>query len=335
MKKENPPFQIIMATYNGEKYIDIQIKSIMSQIGHGELLIHDDGSSDKTLNIIKSWVARDRRITLIEGEPCGGAKENFAFLLRHTSAHYVFFADQDDIWEEDKIKIMLDVMSDAESNFGYATPILIHSDLSIIDDSGNNISHSLMRYQKLNPTWTQKINLIMTENVVTGCACLVNRALIDVASPIPNSAVMHDWWLAINAAMHGKTLFINRPTVKYRRHASNVVGAQAFGPLSIFKRMLGIFKHDQKLVRQANDAELAVYNQAQELYLRFPDHDTLLVKEFYSLSQKGSLLRLISILRFKFFQSNSVRNIVWMIRPRLTLYKLEYLLRRRRGHSEY
>ena len=104
---------ILLATYNGELYIETQILSIISQtFKKWQLLIHDDGSSDTTIFIIKKWAAIDNRIKLIEDEvKTRNAAKNFMHLLKYSTAEYVMFCDQDDIWFDNKVQLMFDTMS--------------------------------------------------------------------------------------------------------------------------------------------------------------------------------------------------------------------------------
>ena len=132
------------------------------------------------------------------------------------------------IWLPKKLELIMQRMKGAELNYGMKTPLLVHSDLSIIDYAGQYISESFLKYRKLQPKHKDPLKVLLVQNFVTGCTVLINRPLADAALPIPENAVFHDWWLALIAAAMGRIIFEPSPTVLYREHDSNVVGPKGF-----------------------------------------------------------------------------------------------------------
>ncbi|NPA39169.1 MAG: glycosyltransferase family 2 protein [Thermodesulfobacteria bacterium] len=234
---------ILLATYNGEKYISDQVNSILNQTyKNWTLLIHDDGSKDGTIEIIKEFVKKypEKIILWEDGKTLGGSKENFAHLLniakKEFDFDYVMFCDQDDVWLPKKIEITLKKFVEIEKRSQKETPIIVHTDLKVVDEDLNIIADSFWCYQKINP-FNVKLSCLILENVVTGCAMMMNKALIDKVHFIPKDALVHDWWITLVCAALGGEIFpIFEPLVLYRQHGTNSIGAKDFTILGVLKR---------------------------------------------------------------------------------------------------
>ncbi len=219
---------ILLATYNGEEYLEEQMDSVLTQSNKDwRLLIRDDGSDDNTVSIIKDYVARyPDRITLIEDDNRHlGVSLNFQRLLENSTADYVMFCDQDDVWLPQKIEATLNLMKDTEKDYPNK-PVLVHTDLRVVDSRLKTIAKSTWRYQGTCPETGNDPAKVLAQNVVTGCTIMINRKTKEISMPIPEEAVVHDWWLVINVASHGKVAHIPDQLVLYRQHASNAVGAK-------------------------------------------------------------------------------------------------------------
>ena len=140
-----------------------------------------------------------------------------------TDTKYFMFADQDDVWSPDKIARSVQKIGDAESARPAGTPVLVHTDLRVVDERLKQIAPSMIRYQCLNPARVSLAD-IMIQNNVTGCTTIFNRALASLAR-IPEEAICHDWYLALIAAAFGAIVFLPESTVDYRQHEDNVYGA--------------------------------------------------------------------------------------------------------------
>jgi len=255
-----PNISICLATYNGEKYLNQQVDSIFAQSNQDwQLLIQDDGSSDNTISIIEDYMARfPDRIRLITKKECRlGASLNFGRLLEYTDTEYIMFSDQDDIWLPNKIELTLNVMKATEQLYP-DKPVLVHTDLKVIDADSNTISDSMWSYQKLSPQIGNNLNKITAQNVVTGCAMMINRKAKAVAIPIPREAIMHDWWIAIKVAKHGKIAYVSTPSILYRQHPGNEIGpkrAQKINILNFLKKLCHLKKllsAQYKMVKKAD-----------------------------------------------------------------------------------
>jgi glycosyltransferase involved in cell wall biosynthesis len=221
---------IVLATYNGDRYLDAQIQSLLTQdYSDWHLLIRDDGSCDRTHEIIQDYLQREpNRLQWINaGESENvGVTLNFNRLLDQSLGDYTFLCDQDDSWLPQKITDSLQTMQCLESQWGAETPILVHSDLSVASEQLEVLHSSFWRSHNLDPTCNSLRHLLIRNNI-TGCTVVINKALRELALPIPQSAFMHDWWLGLVAAAFGKISYLKQPTVKYRQHQQNQVGAQS------------------------------------------------------------------------------------------------------------
>ena len=137
-------------------------------------------------------------------------------------------SDQDDIWLPDKVATSLNAIRKIEVDFGSSTPILIHLDLAVLNDEITEIIHpSFMKYSGLNPRRNSFGNLLV-QNIVTGWTTIFKRALAEICNPIPNNAIMHDWWLALVASSMGVIGLVLESTVLYRQHGFNTLGQKNF-----------------------------------------------------------------------------------------------------------
>ncbi len=221
---------IVLATYNGDRYLEAQIQSILTQdYPDWRLLIRDDGSCDRTHEIIQDYLQREQNrlqwINAGESENVG-VTLNFNRLLEQSSGDYTFLCDQDDSWLPQKITDSLQTMQRLESQWGAETPILVHSDLSVVNEQLEVLHSSFWRSHNLDPACNSLQHLLI-RNHITGCTIAINKALRELALPIPQSAFMHDWWLGLVATVFGKISYLKQPTILYRQHQQNQVGAQS------------------------------------------------------------------------------------------------------------
>lgn len=227
------PIYVLLATYNGSAFVAEQIDSLIAQSEPGwHLLVRDDASTDRTPDIVAAYAAKDARITVLPASRANqGTVANFDCLLRAAcdqGAAYVMLMDQDDIWVADKIERQTALLRAEEDRFGPGVPILVHSDLELIDCEGRTIHPSFMSFQHIRDEPSAPLRTLLVQNYVTGCTVLVNRALLDAALPIPPAAMVHDWWLALVAATSGKISYDATPTVRYRQHRGNQIGAKGW-----------------------------------------------------------------------------------------------------------
>ena len=245
----NRSIDILLATYNGQAYLKEQIDSILAQSNQDwRLLIrNDDYDNDDTISIIESYMAKyPGRIKLIENKGCRlGASLNFQCLLENSTAEYIMFSDQDDVWLPTKTELTLNLMKATEK--GYPDkPVLVHTDLKVVDSRLKTIAKSMWQCQGIFPENGNNVNKVMLQNVATGCTIMINKKAKTISLPIPAEAVMHDWWIAINVAKYGKIVYLPDQLVLYRQHRNNTVGAKKKSIFSVRKRIINHYKMIKK-----------------------------------------------------------------------------------------
>ena len=251
--------EVVLPTFNGAAYLAEQVASIHQQtLRPQRLLVRDDGSSDGTQALLAELQQNyGAWFHLLPSEKNLGCSANVDCLLEASRAPYVALADQDDIWLPEKLAQSLALLQRLELQRGVHRPLLVHSDLELMAADGDRLGSTYVQHQRLDPRRTAPEALALT-NVVTGCTVTVNRALLNQALPIPAEALMHDWWLALVASHLGQITFLSDPTVLYRQHGANVLGAQGLGLsywLQRVKRLLAdpsAGGHTRAAIRQAD-----------------------------------------------------------------------------------
>lgn len=232
--------RILLATYNGEKYIGEMIESILAQdFTDWQLVLSDDQSKDATVSILEDYAAKypDRITHYRSGLHFGNAQGHFLHLLsRFPDAPYIMFCDQDDIWHEQKVSATLKKMQEIEEP---GVPAVVHTDLRVVDGQLQEMAPSFMEYSGISGHRVQ-LKYLLVQNVVTGCTMMINRALAELANAhMPEGKIlMHDWWLALIGAALGKIGFLDQATIDYRQHGNNTVGAKDTKSLSYIMKKI-------------------------------------------------------------------------------------------------
>ncbi len=216
---------ILMATYNGEKYLREQIESILNQTYKNiRLIISDDCSTDKTREIIKEYEKKDKRIISYFQEKNLGYVKNFNFLLTKVENPIYMLSDQDDIWLPIKVEHTYNFMQKTNAD-------LVFTDLTVVDENENIINDSFNNLMKL----TKKINktigtykLAYLYNCVTGCTIMSKKEKLKDILDIPTNSkhIFHDHWIALTNSINGNVKYLPEPLIKYRQHGDNQVGAK-------------------------------------------------------------------------------------------------------------
>jgi len=296
-RDRSPVVEILLSTYNGEKYLKEQIDSLFAQT-HKEwrLIVRDDGSTDSTVEVVKGYQSlHPGKVILVEDtEGRLGPTGSFSRLLENSTADYLMFCDQDDVWLPEKMETTLARLRTLESGFE-TMPLLVHTDLKVTDEGLNVIADSFLKYQNLDPGRKDLNNLLVFNNV-TGCTVMMNRALKDLATPIPAEAVIHDWWMALVASAFGIIEYMNVPTVLYRQHAENVVGSTGYSIRYFASRLKTIGSTAgliRRMVRQASALD-DLYGE------RLSREKRLTVRTFSTLLKRRRPGRLYTLYRYKF-----------------------------------
>lgn len=279
--------EIVLATYNGERYLREQLNSIVSQdYEHWRVRACDDASTDKTYEILCEYQARypDKFVIEKNQSRFGSAKKNFMHLITMSTCDYVMCCDQDDVWLPDKISRTLQKMKDVEQN---NMPVLIHTDLKVADDNLQIISESFFVHSNFRKQFG--LHEVLIQNFVTGCTMMMNRALVDLMNQIEdvNQILMHDWAAAILATSLGKVGFVDKATMLYRQHAVNSVGAKKYGLALFIEKIKGTGMKQSLMDTTMQAREIAVVFRG-----RFDDNTSQLIENYAMLWNRNKIQRL-------------------------------------------
>lgn len=292
---------IICATYNGALFLPAFLRGLNAQTHPGwRLWVRDDGSTDDTVALLRAASETDGRIHVVVDDTRLGATRSFNRLLSLVPAavEYVMCADQDDVWFADKIERTLDAMQQAETQHGSARPILVHTDLVVVDAQLRVIDASFWAYSGFDPE-PATLRRIAVRNVATGATIMMNRALRELVGEPPRGAYFHDWWYACIAAAFGHVVALREPTMLYRQHGANAVGARAqlsmANARTVVKSLADVPRFRNQLAQTAQQARAFAGRYGDRL--NASDRDFL--ERFARIPQQPFFARKMSLLRLR------------------------------------
>lgn len=212
-----PLISVVMATYNGELYLEEQLRSIIGQsYTNFELIIVDDCSTDGTRDILARYQAQDKRIRCVMNAINAGANPTFEQALRLTQGDLVAISDQDDIWRPNKLETLFNNIGDYDC---------IYTDSLLIDDLGNQLSRTLLQSLRVRkPVADQRTLSLITKNSIAGHAVLIRKNVVDMAIPlIPSEHIFYDHQLALIATLNRGIVYFDQPLTSHRIHGRNLV----------------------------------------------------------------------------------------------------------------
>lgn len=286
--------QVLLACYNGEKYLPQQLSSLFCQDDPAfSVLAQDDGSTDATMALLE---AAGQRLTL--GRENGrhlGAVGNFISLMGQCTADYAALCDQDDVWAAGKLSRCRAAMEQAEAHYGAETPLLVHSDARLVDGVGRILHGSFFAHQGWDGG-AMALSRLLVQNNVTGCTLMMNAPLrrLVVQHAEPQSMYMHDWFIALTAAAFGHIIFIPEPLVDYRQHGVNVMGASRAGLLQRGAKALGQWQKGKariELTYTHTRAFRAAYGND------LPNRARQVIDEYLATEAMGKLRRVVTVQR--------------------------------------
>lgn len=293
---------ILLSTYNGERYLAEQIESIQRQTFQDwNLLIRDDGSTDGTVAMIQDFAQKDERITFINPDHRDnlGVIRNFFTLLKYDKADYYFFSDQDDVWLEDKLSVTLA----AAKSLLPVEPCLVYTDLTVVNHQLQVMHESMIRVQSHHANTSLRQEL--TENTVTGGTMMINHVLAELWQTT-DDLIMHDWYLALLAAAKGQLVYLDVPTQLYRQHDNNVLGAR-----TLTKRLKN-WLSPHRLLAKYWWLITASQKQAAVLLIQdLPSDSRQLVEAYVTLLDKPFGQRLKSLRTYGFAKNRAFHTLVF------------------------
>lgn len=292
---------ILMAAYNGENYIKEQINSILKQtVSDWHLYICDDCSQDHTADIAQAYANKyPEKITFIQNSENMGHKAVFFRLLKMSKGDYVFTCDQDDVWKKDKIALTLKAFEGENSK----VPVLVHTDLTIVNQKLEITAVSMIKAQHINIKRT-KPNEMLVQNIITGCTMAMNRALANIIRE-PKKVPVHDWWIGAVASFFGKIKFVNRSTIYYRQHSENAVGAKIMNVDYILNRMKKSM-YNKRMIALG-------YEMAGEILdcygSSLKSSDRIMLKAYSRMGEKNKIQKIKTVCHYKLWKSGIVRKL--------------------------
>jgi glycosyltransferase, family 2 len=298
--KQEKKIEILLATYNGEKYLNEQIDSIINQTyTNWKLLIRDDGSEDRTLEILKEYEKRDERISILRDNKGNlGFVKNFEELLKNSSEEFIMFSDQDDYWLENKIEKYIGVLENLDVE-KLKKPLLIHSNSFVCDEKLNILKKNFV---------DSKVALQYGGNgyffayFVQGSTTLINRKLINLGLPFLRSVTLHDRYFHLLVEFFGNRIFIDESLIKYRQHRNNEIGAKS----SVIKKIL--FK------RYFDDSDRDLILDIEEKYRnkQKKDNERWIIKYLEVTDRKKN--RMIRVIKSFMFRMNIRKRIFVLLK---------------------
>lgn len=275
---------ILMATYNGVEYIASQIRSLQSQsLSDWTLLVHDDGSTDGTLDVVAQFANADPRIKVVnDGVRFHDCALNFIHLLKFSEAPYCIFCDQDDIWLENKLQLMYDAIAMADSN----KPQAVYSNAFIYNPEVPTISGSatLCRPHTL-------YDVLFMNGGIQGCALMFNAKLREICRNAPKVVAMHDHLLTLSAIVFGNLTYIDKHLMLYRRYDGTVTG---FTAGSLHDRIKPFFDPSKTVLHGKH--YLAIRSFVDKYSSIISDNDKAIFCDFFRFESESRMRRAVHVL---------------------------------------
>lgn len=292
---------ILLATYNGELYIEQQILSLIAQrYKNWHLYVRDDGSSDNTMNIVLKYASIDNRITIIEDNLGGlGCIKNFLTLLNYSKSPYIIFCDQDDIWLENKLEILVSEIIKKNNNI----PQLVYCNAYKYTRNG-------VEGIEIRPHVNDLRTFLFRVGGLQGSSSLFNSKLRSFVIEYDNDVTMHDFLTAYIAALLGEITYIDKALMLYRQHEKNVTGNRKSTYWDLGYKCLQEWK-DRGIINRISYN--LIKNIANQYYNYIPKERLSILEEFYRFPQRNRIGMIISVIKNRFTLYGSIIPIILKI----------------------
>jgi len=320
-----PAVQVLLATYNGVRFVREQIESILAQdYPSVTLLARDDGSTDGTQDILNEYAARlpSRFRVLESGQNNQGFIRNFLELMKASSADYVCLSDQDDVWLPDKVSRTVQAMRELERKWGSDIPLLVFTDLRVVDEYLTTLQQSFWNRMRINPAWVHHLEKLLGSPVVTGCTTMSNRRLVELAQRMPDEAALHDRWMALLASALGNAAFLPDPTVLYRQHGRNAVGTGSDDtPARLYERVRDTPRRANVSVERWRDSQRKAALFLRTYEAEVPPAKRKILEAFLACETSSNrFVRVAIFLRYRFYFTGRLSRLalisyLWSGRP--------------------
>ena len=299
---------IAIATFNGEKYIRLQLDSILSSENFSSLVnkivVSDDGSSDSTFSILQEYAQKYSFIELHKNTQNHGIVGNFENAISHCHQKYIMLSDQDDYWYPSKLSILTNGIVELENKSVKNVPCLFFTDLKVVDNELNILNESFFGIIKYDLNLFFQRNTILLTNIVPGCAMVFNKELKNIALPIRKGIYLHDWWLLLLARYGGCVGFSSESTFMYRQHQNNAVGVVR---KSRINKIQDLFREIEKPDE--------IYGVSQDVRNRLSEHNLVtnnsVLYQIEEIKNKSRLKKILfAVENLIFFRTTSLINTI-------------------------
>lgn len=305
---------VALCTYNGEKYIKEQIKSIMSQtLQVDEIVIGDDNSTDHTIEIINHFFSNtDIEVKIHINKENLGFKKNFYNTIANCEGDIIFFSDQDDVWENTKVEKMTEIFKQHEN------AMLVFSNAYVTDENLNNqtlLFDSLHYRKEFMKNSQEQFKHLLADNYVTGATTAIRKELIEKARPVPLD-VAHDYWFAIVAALYDALYAVDLPLIKYRQHSSNTIGINNRINIGFIKKLFSKQNNDKNNENKYAELRLPLLRHLKSFIAsKHLNNDYMKINDdFYVFWQK----------REQFSKNHAMSNIIIVLKDAISKKQYHY-----------
>jgi len=317
---QQPTVAVVMCTYNGSRHLDTQLQTLAAQKWPIALYAFDDASTDDTTSKLRAF-SKKLNINVFVNDQNLGYVANFEAGIAKVlddGYSYIALCDQDDLWEPSRIATGMQRLRSIEAHNNLHLPVLVHSDLMMVDANNQPVHQSFFEYRQYEITNARSLPTVLGQNGVMGNTILMNRALAAIALPFPPELHVHDYWLAVLVELFGHREQLSKPLVSYRIHddnASNSIDSVKFGAAKIFngKSWQGFIKRDYRLPFK-EDSRISTINTLLNNPANLPElssEQRELLKKFqaYLEFKQPRISMFYSMLKLGFFRKGFIHRI--------------------------
>ncbi len=300
MRTNKPLVTIIMATRNGEAFLEDQLLSIVNQsYKKVELLIADDCSTDRSYEILSRYVQKYKWINLHQNREHLGLVKNFEKLLESAQGDYIAFCDQDDIWRGDKILEAVEILQNENNSM----PLMFHSDLEVTNEKMKIISPSYFKMRSYRFGSGKQLDAIVGRCGVMGNTMVINQKLKSITLPFPDGLKAHDYWIALINELYGKRLTSSDTLVRYRLHRTN--SSNTLNSIKRKRSVISFLSRDKiNLPYFAINREKTLKTMLKQFQIEEEEKKVILKFIDYLEFEKSKLYLIYLIFRYDFLRDN-------------------------------
>lgn len=310
-----PKISIAMATFNGEPYLEKQLESIINQTYKNiEIIICDDCSHDKTIKIIENLIKENYPIKLYKNEKNLGYAKNFEKAIKLCESNYIALSDQDDIWESNKLELQIEYILNLEKK-NINMPILVHSDLTMIDKNDNFISASYFKYRKYKLKKEKDLGHILGPCGIMGNTIMMNKNLKERILPFPSSIENHDYWISLMNELFGKRITLDEKLVNYRIHINNASNntKKINKKINILTLLKNIYKRNLYVPYIDTKRFSLISYILINFELKITDKFILIKFQEYLSKNTSKFTKIFNVLKYSFYKRDIIYRLIFIL----------------------